>query len=144
MVENARASKVKKMSAGRAFPRAKGLPEEREAVRRPVERQWLLEGVGGGTLPCLRELANMGGGFFFGGENGDVERGIRDAGFFGLWLRRPRIVTLPPPWNAPARPTLSSGTLPPRLPHAAHARRSRDCTSFPPSCPTTSPVSLAE
>lgn len=50
----------------------------------------------------------------------------------------------PPPWNAPARPTLSSGTLPPRLSHAAHARRSRDCTSFPPSCPTTSPVSLAE
>lgn len=112
-------ARLKRCQPGVYFPRAKGLPEEREAVRRPVERQWLLEGVGGGTLPCLRELANMGGGFFFGGENGDVERGIRDAGFFGLWLRRPRIVTLPPHGTPPLARLSLRGPSPPacRTPH---------------------------
>lgn len=40
-------ARLKRCQPGVHFPRAKGLPEEREAVRRPVEGQWLLEGVGG-------------------------------------------------------------------------------------------------
>lgn len=65
MVENARASKVKKMSAGRAVSQSQRFTRGARSGAKTCGGSVVVGRGGGGTLPCLRELANMGGGFFF-------------------------------------------------------------------------------